>query len=64
MRYEGNKKVVVAVNLSDKPETVSIGVEGIGSKWNVLYGDSKPGMLNKDINITMPGYGIEVVRID
>ncbi|BAU53477.1 alpha-amylase family glycosyl hydrolase [Mucilaginibacter gotjawali] len=61
MRYEGNKKVVVAVNLSDKPETVTIAGEGKTGMLKVLYGAAKPGMVNNNITLTLPVYGIEVI---
>ncbi|MDR3697063.1 alpha-amylase family glycosyl hydrolase [Mucilaginibacter sp.] len=64
MRYAGNKKIVVAVNLSDKPETVSVAVAFKATTFKVLYGDSKPALVNKDIGITMPAFGIEVIGID
>lgn len=61
MRYEGDKKVVVAVNLSDKPETVSVAIEGKTGILKVAYGNNKPGIGNNKMIIKLPAYGVEVV---
>jgi len=63
MRYGGNKKVIVAVNLSDKPEAVSVAVEGKTGPLNVVYGNSKPGIGNNNVIIKLPAYGVEVVKM-
>jgi len=61
MRYKLNRKVIVAVNLSDKPETVAVKCKT--GELKVLYGHNKPGIGNKNMVIKLPAYGIEVLRI-
>jgi glycosidase len=68
-RREGNKKVVVAVNLSDKSEEVAIDLGGKETKLKRLYGGieasiaSKPGASNA-LTASMPAYGIEVWEVE
>jgi len=64
MRYQGNKKVIVAVNLSDKAEDVSIVMGAETGFLKILYGKVKPLLADKNINISLPAYGIEVMKID
>jgi glycosidase len=61
MRYAGNKKIVVAVNLSDKPERVAIAEVDKAGMRKVLYGNNKHDLLNNNITLILPPYGIEVM---
>jgi glycosidase len=64
MRYEGDKKVIVAVNLSDKPTDVAIDLEGKNGKLKVIYGISKPRITTNTLAAHLPAYGIEVWGMD
>jgi len=61
MRYQGNKQLVVAVNLSNKPVDVSISVKSHANLVNVLYGAAKPTASGNSIDESLPAYGVEVL---
>jgi alpha-amylase len=61
MRYLGEKRVIVAVNLSDKPVDASIDLKGKNEPVKVLYGSSKPVLTNNTIAVNLPAHGIEVL---
>lgn len=61
MRYQGDKKVIVAANLSDKPMDVAIDLQGKNGLVKVLYGSSKPVLTNSTIAINLPAYGVVVL---
>ena len=68
-RYQGNKKVVVAVNLSNKAEVVAIDLIGKETKLKRLHGITKATIAAKTgapnaITADMPPYGIEVWEVD
>ncbi|HEX3383882.1 MAG TPA: alpha-amylase family glycosyl hydrolase [Mucilaginibacter sp.] len=68
-RYEGNKKVVVAVNLTDKPEVVAIDLTGRETKLKRLHGTTKATIAAKGndssaLTAEMPAYGIEVWEVE
>jgi glycosidase len=60
MRYQGNKRVIVAVNLSGKPIDAAISLEGKASPVRILYGASKPRIIAGIIGAHLPAYGVEV----
>ncbi|HEY8927649.1 MAG TPA: alpha-amylase family glycosyl hydrolase [Mucilaginibacter sp.] len=59
MRYDGDKKLIVAVNLSDKPLTANIACENKGS-LKTVYGEAKPVISNNAIAIELPANGVAV----
>jgi glycosidase len=60
MRYQGDKRLIVAVNLSDKPIDAAVKFEGKATTIKVLYGISKPLITPDIITVHLPAYGIEV----
>ena len=67
-RYGGAKKVIVAVNLSDKNQVVAIQLPGKETKANSLYGITKASIVVKTdtpnaMTVNMPPYGVEVWSI-
>ncbi|MDB5140141.1 MAG: Alpha-amylase precursor [Mucilaginibacter sp.] len=60
MRYQGNKRLIVAINLSDKSVDDAITLDGKGSIPKILYGASKPRIINNIIAVHLPAYGVEV----
>jgi len=61
MRYKGNRKLIAAVNLSDKAIDAAITIEGKNGPIKVIYGTSKPVLTNNNnIAVHLPAYGIEV----
>jgi alpha-amylase len=60
MRYVGDKRVIVAVNLSDKPVDAVVSLDGKNSAIKVIYGNAKPILANNTLKIQMAVYGIEV----
>jgi len=56
-RYDGNKKVIVVVNLSDKEQDAVIGADGKNAKD--LYG-IRPVFNSKGATVSLPAYGISV----
>ena len=68
-RREGSKKVVVAVNLSDKSEVVAIQLTGKETKVTKLHGVTRTSIVVKAgepnaLTVNMPPYGIEVWEAD
>ncbi|MGZ3943639.1 MAG: alpha-amylase family glycosyl hydrolase [Mucilaginibacter sp.] len=68
-RREGSKKIVVAVNLSDKNEVVAIQLTGKETKVTKLHGVTKAGIVVKAgepnaLTVNMPPYGIEVWEVE
>ncbi|MDP9048998.1 MAG: alpha-amylase family glycosyl hydrolase [Bacteroidota bacterium] len=61
-RYQGGKRVVVAVNLSSQPQSAVVRVEGKGGLVKVLYGGGKPVVGGGGISINLPAYGLEVLE--
>jgi alpha-amylase len=61
MRYEGNKKIIVAVNLSNKPVETAVSLTGQSGPLKVLYGGPKPTLTNNVVTVTLPAYGVEVL---
>ncbi|MDF2432818.1 MAG: alpha-amylase [Mucilaginibacter sp.] len=60
MRYQGNKRLMVAINLSDQPIEDAITLDRKGGIPKVLYGVSQPRLIANLIAIHLPAYGIEV----
>jgi len=60
MRYQGNKKLVVAVNLSGNPADGVITVEGKTGPVQVLYGTLKPRVTTNTMVVHLSAYGVEV----
>lgn len=60
MRYGGGKKVIVAVNLSDKPADAIISVEGENGPVKMIYGGLKPIVTNNTLSVHLPAYGVGV----
>jgi glycosidase len=60
-RYQGNKQIVVAVNLSDKPVEVNINLKAGAGPFNLVYGAAKPVVSRNSVSESLPGYGIEVL---
>jgi glycosidase len=63
MRSIGDKKILVAVNLSDKPVEASFDVQSGGGHVNVLYGVAKPILNYNTVKLSLPAYGVEVIRM-
>jgi alpha-amylase len=61
-RYHGNKRVIVAVNLSGQPQHAGISAEGTAATVKVLYGVAKPVVSGSVITLNLPAYGIEVLE--
>jgi len=61
MRYKGNKKVIVAINLSDKPVDVTMKAEGKSGFIKILHGSAKPISRGDAITESLPAYGVEVL---
>jgi len=61
MRYQGNKALIVAVNLSDKAVNVNIKLAPNLGLLRLLYGKAKPAVVNDSISETLPAYDIEVL---
>lgn len=62
MRGSGKKKVIVAINLSDKPAKAHISVKRSAAHIKIIYGDSPVGHGGQDaISVNLPAYGIEVL---
>lgn len=57
-RSDGNKKVIVAVNLSDKSQDASIQA-GINKLSNV-FGEAKPAVNSGAVDVNLPAYGVQV----
>ena len=64
MRYEGNKKLIVAVNLSNKEVYAAITTEGNNGAIKVLYGTAKPQVITNTIALNLAAYGVEVWKIN
>jgi alpha-amylase len=62
LRYYGDKKIIVAVNLTGKGQDAIITIPGITEKSDIknLYGDIKPVAGTETISASMPPYGIAV----
>jgi len=68
-RYEGRKKVVVVVNLTDKAEVVAIDLTGKETRLKKLHGATKASIAVKAdapnaLAVNMPPYGIEVWKVE
>jgi glycosidase len=68
-RYDGSKKVVVAVNLTGKEEVVAIDLTGKETKLKSLHGTTKATIALKPdapnaLTVNMPAYGIEVWEVE
>ena len=61
MRYDGGKKLVVIVNLSDKTQDAVISIDSKAVGYKVVFGDVKHAVNASTINITLPAFGIEVL---
>ena len=61
MRYAGNKKIIVAVNLSDKAVKTDITLKRSAAPLKTLYGSSSISLQgNNTVSISLPAYGIGV----
>ncbi len=58
-RRQGNKRVVVAVNLSNQPQQAVVHGEGV-ALIKVLYGSAKPVVSGDGVNVSLPAYAVEV----
>jgi len=64
MRYVGNKKLIVVVNLSDKPIDDAISMEDFKiTPIKVIYGTAKPKVITNIITMNLPAYGVEVLSM-
>jgi len=61
MRYLGDKKLIVAVNLSASQADAAITLEGKTSPLTILYGGAKPNKTGNNVSLSLPAYGIEVL---
>jgi glycosidase len=61
-RAEGNKKVIIVINLSDKNQDVAI--QSSATKLKSLYGEAKAKVNLNEIATSLPAYGVEVWEID
>jgi len=61
MRYSESKKIMVAVNLSDKPVQANLTLKRSAAPTKVLYGSTQVSSQSADIvAIALPAYGIAV----
>jgi alpha-amylase len=63
-RVDGNKKVIVTVNLSDKTQDVVVQADGNATSLKSLYGNTKPVISANAITVNLPAYGIGVWAIN
>lgn len=64
MRYIGNKKLVVVVNLSDKPISDAVSMEKFKmTAINMIYGTAKSKVIANTITMNLPAYGVEVLSM-
>jgi alpha-amylase len=61
-RAAGNKKVIVAINLSDKNQDASI--QSTAANLKSLYGEAKAEVSSNGIAVSFPAYGVEVWEVD
>ena len=62
MRYRGSKKIIVAINLSDKAVTTNITFKMAGAAVRTVYGSKVASNRNDNsLTVDLPAYGIEVV---
>jgi len=62
IRCQGNKQIIVAVNLSDKPVNVVINVKTAANPLKALGGEAKPIISDSSISVSLPAYGIEALN--
>jgi alpha-amylase len=60
MRYDGDKKFIVAVNLSDSATDATIILASKKPLVHVIYGDKKPQLSGGTVKLHMPASGIEI----
>ena len=60
MRYAGNKKFVVAVNLSDKAVKANVALKRSVTPLKVVYGRSSISEGKNMVSVSLAAYGIEV----
>jgi alpha-amylase len=61
MRFNGGKKIIVAVNLSDKPINGNITAENGTGPLKIIYGTSTPQFIANIITLHLPAYGVAVL---
>ena len=59
-RVENSKRIIVAINLSDKDQNCVIESEKSISAFKSLYGDMKSILNANKITVSLPAYGVEV----
>jgi glycosidase len=60
MRYDNRKKIIVAVNLSDKPVDTNISLKQKNGPLKVLNGVDMPQLTNTTMALHLPAYGVAV----
>jgi glycosidase len=64
-RYKGNRKIVVMVNLSDKPQSVNInGLDGRNITINKKFGNATAVIALGNIVVDLPGFTVGVWEMD
>jgi alpha-amylase len=63
-RIDGNKKVIVTVNLSDKNQDAVVQADGNAASLKSLYGSTKPIISTNAITVNLPAYGIGVWAVN
>ncbi|MDB5133665.1 MAG: hypothetical protein JWP37_268 [Mucilaginibacter sp.] len=59
-RAEGNKKVIVVVNLSDKDQETTVQLTGNAAGIKTLYGNGQPEISEHTIKVKLAAYNVEV----
>jgi glycosidase len=60
MRYEANRRLVVAINLSDKAIDANLNMPGVKKSVITLYGNEKPEINEDAIKLHLEAYGMAV----
>jgi len=63
MRYEGGKKLIVAVNLFGQPAHAIIAIDGGNKPVKVLYGAVRPELADMSVRVDLPAFGVEVFSL-
>ena len=63
-RAGGGKKVIVALNLSDKKQEVTVQGSGSGTSLKNLYGDSKATITANSVTVNIQAYGVEIWTVE
>lgn len=62
MRYNDKTQLIVAVNLTNNPATVSITTARTNKDLKLVYGNSYKLSADNSISVNLPAYGIEILK--